>query len=45
MRAALADYGQAHGDGSIDAVPFLERIVRLLGATRPAGRGTAAAGA
>ena len=37
--------GQVHGDGAIDAVPFLERLTRLLGATRPIGRGTATAGA
>ena len=37
--------GQSHGDGAIDAVPFLERLTRLLGATRPAGRRPAAAGA
>ena len=35
--------GEAHG--AIDAVPFLERLTRLLGSTRPVGRGTAAAGA
>jgi hypothetical protein len=37
--------GQSHGDGAIDAVPFLERLTRLLGATRPAGHRPAAAGA
>lgn len=37
--------GQSRGDGTIDAVPFLERLTRLLGATRPAGHRPAAAGA
>ncbi|HKF84855.1 MAG TPA: hypothetical protein VKB30_03650 [Candidatus Limnocylindrales bacterium] len=37
--------GQVRAAGAIDAVPFLERLTRLFGNIRPAGNGTAAAGA
>jgi hypothetical protein len=36
--------GRTQGDGAIDAVPVLERLPRLLGATTPAAH-RAAAGA
>ena len=44
-RDRLVRQAGSRADGAIDAVPFRERLARLFETVRPAGRGTAAAGA